>query len=273
MKSLILFAFISITAKSQSINSILSECSVPTADLYPIMKMDVFQYFHLSYYDTDLKKSVFEKSSEYKKYYDSLRAVKSAVMKKSYYVYRNAFAKEDEFITAQKEDEDVGGNVNYDVKRKGFRIILGQNTAIGGTYSRHPPKSLKIKDSKDYMTLSINWVYLKSLPVKVEQNYFLGQIQQGVFDEVLFIPTTEQIGLAIEEHRTSKIYFIFSPSGMETVSYKFYNAGDATWYTSKDDLIKADRVRIVIGDETSSKVYFDKSYAYSYTAAKPAIKK
>lgn len=108
-----------------------------------IYELDVFQYYELYAYDTELKKAMFKKTSAYLAYQKELKTIRQDLFKSIYYLKQ-----EDLFISA-----------NYNLKRKGFVISLG------GDCGRIPK--------------SVGWseIQLKALPISKgkygEENLFI----------------------------------------------------------------------------------------------------
>lgn len=262
LQVLLTLMLISAIGRSQSLDEVLNNKELANEDIYPIMDLDVFTYFNLYQYDSDLKMAVFKKTPEYAEKLSELKIIKSEMLKKEFYVVLN--------------DQFSEGEINYDIKKRGFLINLGRNSAMFGTSSRRAPKSMPLERNKERRIVKLDEesIFLKALPVKMEQMVFLGEVQKGIFNEILFIPVSEESGLEIEENGNDiSIYFIFTPSGKETVSYKFYNAGDQSWYTAKDELVKSDKVKVVLANKVTNKVYYDKTFNYQAPTAKPTVKK
>ncbi len=223
-------------SQDKTINSIIDTLTLASGQLYYIYDLDVFSYYNLTDYETDLQKEVYKKTPEYSQQFTELKKIKMQMFKKQYYII-----KEDAFYS---EDEPV----NYDIKNKGFYINMGSNVGRG-TSSATPPKSVKI-DENDVQSLTI---YFKSLPTKMKQGY-LG------LEENLFIPIDEKKGLDIEKDRKNyEIYFIFTPSGKETVSFKYQDIMRGT-ILCKVNTLKADKVRMLVVYKKTGDILYDKTY-------------
>lgn len=195
-----------------------------------IYDLDVFSYYNLDEYNTELQKTVFKKTAEYQSKLQELKKMKAEMLKTTY------------VVRLQNEFGD------YNIKRKGFEFSMGENMGIG-TSSARPPKSLYIGDE--------NFVILKSLPTKQVAHPLLGK---GVFDETLFLSMSEETGLEIENDRDNFcLFFFFTPIGKEKTTFKFLNSGDA-WYNITKNCIKADKIRIVVANKTSGKICYDRSF-------------
>ncbi len=126
-----------------------------------------------------------------------------------------------------------------------------------GTSSAKPPKSVSVA----YGFWGDAYVQFKKLPSYEETDKFFGQ---GIKNEILFIPVNEINGLEIEENRENIIvYYLFKPSNIETVKYKFYNNvtnGYEGWYDMTTKVMTAQTLRIIVANTNSGKIYYDKIY-------------
>jgi len=131
---------------------------------------------------------------------------------------------------------------NYDLTKGGFYICL------------------------DHVLSDQNSVYLKGIPTK-----------HGYCDRIFFVPANEENGLEIEKNsnpiRVSDdldselkesnivVYLLFLISGVENAKYN--NSKYST------DMIVSNKNRIIVANQSSGKIYFDKNYTYQ----KPRPKK
>lgn len=205
-------------------------------NLTAIYNLDVFKYFNLTEYDTDLKKSVFKKTQEFQDLLTELKSKRVEMLKTSFYTFKDEKFKD----------------VNYDMKRKGFSIEIGANFGLG-TASARAPKSI-------YLTYGER-VILKSLPSKQVPEPIFGP---GIYTDRLFLAMSEETGLEIENDKDNvQIYFFFTPTGKEKTTFKFYNNTSNSyggWYTITQNILKSDNVRIVVANKLSGVIYFDKNY-------------
>ena len=228
-----------LTQGQQSISDLTANAEEANGQLISIYDLDVFAYFNITDYDTELKQAVYKKSEDYKIKLAELKGIKNESLKKSFYT----------------KLQEPFTNVDYNLKQGGFEIVLGENWGYG-TFSARVPKS-------------VNEFLFKSLPTKQVTSPMMGK---GFFQEVLLIKMSEENGLEIENDKQNfDIYFFFTPSGKEKVSFKFFNAVDnayAGWYDMSGTIIKSDKVRVVVANKVSGKIYFDKTYSYQ-----PPVKK
>ena len=174
---LLTFLFCFRTFGQQTISELIANAKEGKEELEAIYDLNVFSYFNLSDYDTELKQAVYKKTEEYQNKLTELKSIKAEMLKTIYYGnLANAFS-----------------NVDYDIKRKGFEINLGSNCGIG-TSSARTPKSINL----DY---ECN-ILLKALPTKQVAEPIMGQ---GGYSEKLFLPMSEETGLEIENNRESLI--------------------------------------------------------------------
>jgi len=220
--------------KSISIDFILNKCLKADITVYHIFYLDVLAYYKINDYDTDLKKKVFKKSSEYQNHLKKLKSMRAEMLKSTYYV----------------KLEGLFNETDYELKRKGFDITIGQNYGMG-TIAAKPPKSVCVDGERSF-------IQLKSIPSK-QVNFW----EEGTKNEKLFVPVNETNGLEIEENKKNiDIYFLFTPSGQKTVKYKYNNFGFdfGGWYIITDKVITASKVRMIVVNRMTEKIYFDKIY-------------
>jgi len=221
----------------QILSDLTANAKEATDQLEVIYDLDVFQYFNLYDYDTELKQSVFKKTEEYQTKLAELKSAKAEMLKTTYYT---------------SHTEAFSSDTNYDLKRKGFEIDLGWNLGMGTEGARTPK--------------SINGFLFKALPSKqVPEPLFFGT---GVNSEKLFLPMTEEAGLEIENDKKNiDVYFFFTPTGKEKTVFKFLNS-DSKWYNITHNDLKADKVRIIVAHKSTGKIYLDKTYTYQPPAPK-----
>lgn len=203
-------------------------------EIISIYNSDVFSYFKIYGYNTELKKNTFKKTAEYAEKLSELKKIKQEILQSNYYVTLNG--------------EKLG---DYNVKRKGFKIELGSNIRAGGYGGMRPSKS-------------IEEVIFPSLPTENEAWKDIAGMRMppGIFIEYYFLPLNEQKGLTAETNKNDiKIYLIFKIADVKKVSYKTFSAGgEVGWFQSTGNHIIAKSLRIVAADEKSGEIYFDKSY-------------
>lgn len=241
---IVFFGQMAFAQQSTSISDLTANATEASAELETIFDLDVFRYYNLEGYDTELKQSVYKKTTEYQNYLLELKAKKVEMLKSNYY-------------TIQTE---MFSSINYDVSRKGFEIELGTNTGMG-TASARTPKSIYLQNGGS--------IVLKGLPSKQKSAPILGQ---GILVENLFLSMSEENGLEIENNKDDvQIYYFFTPTGREKSVFKYYNYASGQfrgWYNITNNDLKSDKVRIVVANKTTGAIYYDKSYNYQ-----PPIKK
>ncbi len=207
----------------------LLKYSEPAYDeMYLIYDLNVFDYYSLNdKYDSDLKKSVYEKTSEYHEQFEELKQKKENMLKTKFYLQQN--------------DKFYG---DYDINKKGFNINI-----IYDGYPESAPKSIRMKE-KD--------MYFKSLTSKRKTFTIFGA---GGIHEILFIPMNETNALEIEnEKQNISIYYFFTPNGKEEVSYQFICLDGYSFCNTRKTLLKAATVRVVVVNKVTKKIYYDKLY-------------
>ncbi len=227
------FSLVFYTSGQQTITDLISNSVEASEEIEFIYDLDVFQYFKLTEYDTELKKSIYKKTNEYQTKLTELKNLKTKMLNTTYYT--TLFYK-------------FSSSNNYDVKRKGFEIELGSNMGIGTIGARTPK--------------TINNFLFKSLPTKEVSNPLF---PLNVKFEYLFIQIDELSGLEIENDRDKiVIYFFFIPNGKEKTTYKYFNSTQnaySGWCNITETNIKSEKVRVVVANMKNGKIYYDKNYS------------
>ena len=192
--------------------------------------LNVFSYYELTDYDTPLKKEVYKKTGDYARKLAELTVLKNGL----FYIKKSSQFRKKESA--------------YDIKKKGFNIPISKNWGIA-PYESNSQKSIEYTNSE--------YISLKSLTTFKQQS----DLFKGAYDEFMFLPINEESGLEIENAKESiDIYFIFTPNGSEKISYNFIYAftGRSTLTTTYN--IKTDKVRVVVVNNITEKIYFDKTF-------------
>ena len=224
------------TMGQQTISDLTANAIEAKSDFISIYDLDVFSFYELREYNTDLKKALFKKTQEYQDLLDKLKSKKSEMFRTSYFSYL----------------DEKFNNINYDLKRQGFEIEIGSNLGMG-TMSARTPKSIQFH--------ACGTILLKAIPTRQVSVATFGH---GIYIEKLFLNISEEMGLEIENDKVNiLIYFFFTPIGREKTTFKFYNNTSnsyAGWYNITHDDLKADKVRIIVANKLSGKIYYNKLF-------------
>jgi hypothetical protein len=240
----------------QNISELTSTAKEATSELEYIYDLDVFSYYNLMDYDTELKKSVFLKSEEGQNKLNDLKSIKAEMQKTTYYV---------------KLSHKFTG-LDYDIQKKGFNILFMEwaNVALSPSLAE-APKSIKIQ-SEETNDKSESRILLKSLPTKrvdrtEDFNTYRNRKVEGIYSNELFISMTEESALEVENDReNTDLYFFLTPNGRENSIFKSF--ATEKWNEITRNSLKADKVRIVVVNSSSSKILFDKSFSYQAPTTK-----
>lgn len=196
------------------------------------MQQNVFNYFSLNeQYGTDLKKSVFKKTSDYKTLSDSLNKLKSAFLKTTYY--------------------QIGLNnvydfsIEYDMKKKGFMV------AIGNVLPYHclPAFLPKVIGGIKFGQLNIF------------KKYNLNSNSNNSYTQYLFVPMPEEQAIELENQKDNVEYLlVFNVQGFEIASYNDADFIKDHQPNCKATLTKGGDLRFIIYNEKSKAIYSDKLY-------------
>lgn len=225
-----------------SLEEILSDASEANRDLKKIEALNVVGYHKLyEEYDTELKIKVFKKSEWYKEKENELKELRTE-QRKSIFFYKDS----------KSFDE-----LTYSMKHKGFLVEIGSDFEISPDLGR-PFKTIDTMDD----SMPNGEVYLKNIPtikIKMTDTY------DDSIREYVVIKTTEETGLEIEENKERvTIYFLFKPIRMEKIKFKFTSPFNPenylinTLYTKTSSYLTSDFLRIIVANDDSGKIYYDK---------------
>lgn len=245
--TLTVLTLICVQAFAQTLTDLTASAKEGTKELGMIYDLDVFRYFKLYDYDTELKKSLFKKTEEYQNYLKQLKEIKTEMLKTTYYI--NPYL--------QFED--------YDIKRKGFELDLG----LMGANSTTAPKSFELparmeNEDDNEFSYSLH-IQFNALPTTQSKSVYVNRVGYGGNRFKLFIPISEADGLEIENNRDNiSLYFFFVPSATGI----FLHHWSSNESNTNSRIMKADKVRVVVANSSSGKIYYDKSYTYQAPASK-----
>jgi len=225
------------------LQDILKGAKEPDVLVYSIFDLDVFSYYSITEYDTELKRAVYKKTNDYKERVGTLKKMKAEMLKTKYYVKLTNITMESNFPLSS----------DYDLTKKGFLIKLRNSYGVG-TLSFVPPKSVMFGTLRNEDL----YIYFKSLPIKKNKNFF------GTEDDYFFASVNEETGLKMENNKNSiDVYFLFTVTGKEKVFSKFLEMNSGLFYDMDILLLKSENVRVIIVNKTTDEVYFDKLYNLS----------
>ncbi len=137
-----------------------------------ILNMDVFGYFKLNEYKTDLQKKIFKESPEYKEYETRLRHTKDSLKKQLWY-----------YICDLK--------TNYDITRQGF---LFSEELYGPNYPN-------MEGYLSFETLSFDYA-TKRFPknkIEVSKRTWPNRVDYSIIQKVILSVPNENVALEIEQ--------------------------------------------------------------------------
>jgi len=250
-----------VEAKAQDNKKFTDNAQEVCGNLVFINDLNVINYYNLQdTYNTELKISVYKKTSDYQEKLEALRKLKQEMLSNIYYI------RIDKIFTKQYQKYVDGSynleTVNYDLTQKGFNLILQEYDEF-----KEPPKKLvwtgrpsshKLfpgKDSESNPCDEVSFqILLKKLPSKIVPYKMMGQFS---FQELLFIPMDESNALEIENNRENVVLFIFfKPNGKEIITYKEILEPSI----KQSNYLKSDYLRILIVNENQEKIYYDKTF-------------
>lgn len=199
-------------------------------ELQNALRLDVIEYFDLSEkYDTELKQSIYKETPEYKGNLEKLKILQQKYLNNC--------------LCLDLTDIEGFEISDYDLTKGGFTIKLG--------YA-----------SKSSLNYFFRYFEIKSIPFKTP----ISSIYTGVtnYDRLYFFNVSKQDAVNLEETRSSiKCILIFKPKGLrkETESLIY-------GYTTDNYYITTDKVRLILIDPNTDKVYLDKNFVLAKSVNK-----
>ncbi len=219
-----------------------------------LFKNDVMEYFLLDEkYNSDLKKSVFKKSSEYQVLLDSMNKLKLCRWKVGKKFYGSDWGEK-----AQK----------YNLKTSGYDIFMSKNIQnsprVEGVHNPCPSQSTILYKSHILRFKQLS--FLKHNPHKehIPKNSGFSNSYQ----EDIFLPISEEEAVKMEEDKYNNvvIYFVFNIEALKDVTFNYVN--DNPIYVSKKinfktatlPIVETSKLRIIVINEATKYIYYDKIY-------------
>lgn len=187
--------------------------------------LDVFTYYNLSnVYDTELKKSLFKETNEYKEKLTNLKQVKKEYLSTCLYLD----------ITKSKGFEIS----DYDLVKGGVIINFGY-------------------EKKAILNVFFDVFEIKSIPFKIQQsNIYTSDYN---YDRTFFFTVPKTDALELENNLESlKCLIIFKPGGVKESIRKEDLGGYI--YNYKDQFITMDLVRVILINPNTNKIFIDKNF-------------
>ena len=188
------------------------------------LQLDVFEYYSLDdRYSTELQKENFKRTQEYKEKLGELTSIRGGYLEMPLYIELN-----------NSEEFQIS---DYNLKDGGFYIRTG----------------IKLIPS-EFSTYN-KYYDLKPLPIKTNISaYYHPSINpQKLYDRYLFLPISRDVAPQIEQHRDQiKCIAFFNPLGITKRDNGFLGY---------DYFATTDIVRLIVINQETSEIYFDKLYS------------
>ncbi len=197
--------------------------------LYNILTLNVFSYYNLSQYDTELKKKVFKKTEEYEQKLKELKNLKKEAFSKIYYLILSNGIKED-----------------YNIDKSRFEIDFEMYGAGLGTFEA---KYQKTKDKFYFPSLQF---------IEKKEPILPGAIYQYVILNV-----NEETALLIENNKKDfELLIFFKIKDPIEVKYKYRSHGGygAGLYEMTEKIIPTYNCRLILRNKKTHEIVFDKYY-------------
>lgn len=208
-------------------------------------RLNVFDYFSLNdSLDSDLKKMIFSKSSEYQIFRDSLLKIKSDYLKSTYYS-RNVLNDYVGSSVQTFEDEFGRNNIYYDINKLGYILHIGSVLPYKCDFS-FCPKVLK-------------GIEFKQLPIVKIYNR---NNSKRSYNQSLFIPMSPERAIEIENNlKDIEILTVFN---IKEIGSSIFSDNDfLTENKGKQcrvKVIKGGAFRLLVYNKLTQEVYIDNLY-------------
>ena len=209
--------------------------TLPKTKFENIFYLDVINYFKLKEYNTELKVSIFKKSSEYLELYEKLKLIKDSVLNSIYYSYE---------FNGSGIGGDAMSSVEYNVKKGGFEVSIGAVEPFRCCMEEFPKVIGNIEFKQLNLTKKFDWYSSKDS-----------------WRQMLFIQMSREDALEVEHNANIKILKIYSIKGI--IESKATDPDFLKGHYNKPCKVKViagGNLRIIIFDNMSKKIYFDKLY-------------
>ncbi len=208
-------------------------------DLYDLFNLDVIDFYGLAdQYATDLQKETFKQSPAYRDKLNSMKADRDAAKGKKYYVKWGSFQ-----------------NESFDVNSGGFNFQIGTDVAWTNP---DPPKTLPVPDDNN------RFFWFASLPTHTDRvsppiltKPSAAQVQDIYY---LSLKMSRTAALNLENNSAAKIIFLFNVVGVRKVFYRGFSSVDGQWMQWSTKLLECRHLRIIVANEQTGEIYFDKRY-------------
>ncbi|EKB48197.1 hypothetical protein [Cecembia lonarensis] len=220
-------------------------------DFQAIFELNVFEYYNLNNeYDSELKKQVFEKTNEYQNYRKDLIQKRDEILANFYY-HKGFNSVRGETFTTKRMNLNGTSHfvVNYDLKKKGFPISIGD--------------VLPYYCSVSFMPKTISHLEFPSLPTS--KVYDLTANSENSYREIFLINVSEEVALEMENNRSNiETLLLFQIKGIEK-----RRLNDIDFRNEKRnnngckelvDVFATNNLRLIVFNKSTNKIYFDKVY-------------
>ncbi len=214
----------------------LNECLEEISDidqakqLVQVLSLDAVKYYDLTrLYDTDDKMNAFKQSKAYKDSLAALTKLKQEKLNGYYYsVLTNNLGK-------------------FSWSFKGFKFDMDVLTTAGGVIGAPPAPSTMFYD-----------IDLRSLPFTLTPQ---PPGKEGGPDQHMVITVDPEMGMKIERNKDSlKVIVAYKLDVVTSKEYTYYNFQCHCSRVAKENVILTKNNRIIIFNDKSNEVYFDKNF-------------
>jgi len=220
-------------------------------DFQAIFELNIYEFYNLNTeYNSELKKQVFEKTNDYQNYRNELIQKRNEILSNFYY-HKGFNRVSGETFTTKRMNLNGTTHlvVNYDLKKKGFPISIGD--------------VLPYYCSVSFMPKTISHLEFPSLPTS--KVFDRTANSENSYREIFLINVSEEVALEMENNRSNiETLLLFQIKGIEKrklndIDFR-KDKGNNNGCKELVDVFTTKNLKLIVYNKSTNKIYFDKVY-------------
>ena len=239
------------------------------AEYNTLNNITVYNLFNLEGYDTELKRKIFEKSANFLNCNNKLANFQKCLKNNVLFINLSQEIVDNEVSGMPYEEpyQEYFILRDYNLNRKGFTLLFNtelwkhksgddqmfkeltlENNLPKRTFAFRHYQKVYYKSTDHYYYLQLGNLPIQ--PIKEQSDSYVG--------EAIFIPILdEQMALEIDNNKNICIMFLFNPGNQRYINY---SPSMSSQSYNTIELLTTNKVRMILYDKQTNKVYFDKLY-------------